>query len=164
MSKKYLEYMGYIERIYQTLDQLDKTPIERDVPLVWEKMHAVSCAHMGRLLALRNGMDPELAAIACLLHDIGRWYSGRQENHAAQGEVPVRGFLEETELSTDAKEQIVKAVINHSDKQNIGTDLEEIVKDADILDCYCYGLEFTSSFHAARLDRLLKDLSAKLQR
>lgn len=152
MNKKYL---GYIKRIFQTLDELDKIPIEREVPIVWEKMHAVGCAHFGRLLALRNGVDPELAAIACLLHDIGRWYSGRQADHAAQGEVPARRFLEETELSADAKEQIVQAVIHHSDKQNIGTDLEEIVKDADILECYCYGLEFTSSFHAARLERLL---------
>jgi uncharacterized protein len=101
-------------------------------------------------------MDPELVAIASMLHDIGRWYSGHQANHAAHGEVPVRRFLEETELSTDVKEQIVQAVIHHSDKQIIGTDLEEIVKDADILDCYCYGLEFENPSHVARLERLLK--------
>jgi uncharacterized protein len=87
-------------------------------------------------LAFNPTNQLKLVAIACLLHDIGRWYSGCQANHAAQGEVPVRRFLEKTELSTDVKEQIVQAVIHHSDKQIIGTDLEEIVKDADILDGY----------------------------
>jgi len=63
-----MQYLEHLERVYRTLDELAKLPIERDYPLIWEKAHATSCSNFGRLLALRVGIDTELAAIACLLH------------------------------------------------------------------------------------------------
>ena len=34
------------------------------------------------------------------------------------------------------------AVKNHSNKTSVGTLIEEIVKDADVIDCYQYGYPF----------------------
>ena len=45
---------------------------DRDETLNWERMHMASCARLGYLLALERGADPDLAACACAIHDIGR--------------------------------------------------------------------------------------------
>ncbi|MDP4125326.1 MAG: HD domain-containing protein [Bacillota bacterium] len=147
-----------LQRIYAYMDCLEENTIERDYPLIWERIHATSCAQIGRMLAEMRGVDTELAAITCALHDMGRWVSGRQNDHAPKGEEPVRRFLMEGTMDDDTREQIVQAVINHSKKDQVGSELEEIVKDADILDCYWYGEKIAKVHHAARLQRTLKDL------
>lgn len=156
------KFIKHLDDIYQTLDELEKHLIERDYPLIWERVHATTCAQVGRMLAQKRSVDTELAALACSLHDIGRWYIGRQADHARHGHEPVRNFLEKLELSTDQKEQIVQAVINHSDKDKTGSPLEEIVKDSDILDCYWHGDAITKPFHVARLKKLLNELQIEI--
>ncbi len=148
------EFIQHLERIEKLLNQLSALDMERDYPMTWERIHAVSSAQMGRLLARERGVDMELAALACSLHDIGRWYTGRQANHAFHGEEPVREFLANMHLSEVEKEEILQAVIHHSEKDKVGSPLEELVKDADILDCYLHGDEITKPFHLARLEKL----------
>ncbi|HVJ49304.1 HD domain-containing protein [Desulfitobacterium sp.] len=150
------EFINHMEEIYALLRDLEQEKLERDYPISWERVHATSCAQIGRLLAKKRGVDMELAALACSLHDIGRWYTGRQADHARHGEEPVRRFLEKNSLSAETKEEVIQAVIHHSEKEKVGSPLEEIVKDADILDCYLHGDEVKKSFHVARLENLLK--------
>ncbi len=151
------EFIKDLQTIFVLLDQLEKQTIDRDFPIIWEKVHATSCAQIGRMLAEKRGVDGEQAALACALHDIGRWISGRQYKHAPKGEEPVRDFLAEKKCTDETKEQIVQAVINHSKKDEIGTPLEEIVKDADILDCHWYGEDIVKPYHISRLKKALKD-------
>ncbi len=156
------KFIKHLNNIYQILDDLESKPIERDYPLNWEKVHATTCAQVGRMLAQKRNVDTELAALACSLHDIGRWYTGRQVDHAQNGYEPVQNFLEKLELSQDHMEQIVQAVINHSDKDKTGSPLEEIVKDSDILDCFWHGDTITKPFHVARLKKLLTELQIEI--
>lgn len=151
-------FIKTLQRIYNLLDELDKENTTRDYPIIWEKVHATSCAQIGRMLAEKRNLDPEPAALACALHDIGRWISGQQTDHALKGEEPVRRFLREWEGEESIRELIVKAVINHSKKEEIGGWLEELVKDADILDCYWHGDSITKSFHILRLEKVLSEL------
>jgi len=130
------DFIRDLQRIYSFLDDLEEQTIERDYPILWERVHATSCAQIGRMLAEQRNLDTEQAALACALHDIGRWISGRQSDHAPKGEEPARLFLAKGKGTEETREQIVQAVINHSKKEDVGTPLEEIVKDADILDCY----------------------------
>ena len=44
-----------------------------------------SCARLGYLMAQERGVDPDLAACACAIHDIGRVLTGRQAGHAEAG-------------------------------------------------------------------------------
>jgi len=152
------EFIYDLQKIYSLLDALEAQTIERDYPIIWEKVHATSCAQIGRMLAEKRGVDVEIAALACALHDIGRWISGRQNEHAPKGEDPARRFLAQKMGSEEAKELIVQAVIKHSKKDEIGTPLEEIVKDADILDCHWHGEDIMKPFHIARLKQALEDL------
>ena len=155
------EFIRILAEINTHLTELEHKNMERDYPIFWERIHAISCAQIGRMLAEIRQVDPNQAALACALHDCGRWVSGRQENHAPQGEDFVRRFLETLNLSPDVRQMIVKAVINHSRKEEVGTSLEELVKDADILDCYWYGDSITKEFHVKRLQKLLADLKLK---
>ena len=56
-------------------------------------------------------------------------------DHARKGAVLALRILNELELgSNDQQEQIALAIQHHSDKEQIGTPLDEVLKDADVLD------------------------------
>ena len=152
------DFLKDLQEIFTLLDDLEVQTYERDYPIIWEKAHATSCAQIGRMLAEKRGVNLEQAALACALHDIGRWISGRQFEHAPNGEVPARSFLAEKKGTEEIKDQIIQAIINHSKKDVVGTPLEEIVKDADILDCHWHGEDIMKPFHMTRLKKALGDL------
>ncbi len=138
------------------IDKYEKLVTERSHFIDWERVHMVSCATIGYDMALERGVDPILAAAACTCHDYGRIITGKQTGHAEAGYEPVKVFLKGTGLFTDEEvETIATAVRNHSKKGEIGTPIEEIVKDADVLDFYRYGYEFARSTQKERLEKLL---------
>ncbi|HZK61480.1 MAG: HD domain-containing protein [Peptostreptococcaceae bacterium] len=128
---------------------------ERDKLIDWERVHISSCAKLGYLMAEKRGFDPVLAACACAVHDYGRIITGKQEGHAEAGYLPAKEFLERTGLFNEEDvEQISLAVRNHSKKAEVGSPLEEIVKDADVMDFYQYGYEIKRQDQKTRLDTL----------
>lgn len=130
---------------------------ERDYPCDWERIHVVSCAKIGLMMAQERGVDPVLAAAACSCHDFGRIINGKQEDHAEFGFVPVQKFLKKTGIFEEKEiEQIAIAVRNHSRKDVVGEPLEEIVKDADVLDFYQYGYDMYKKSQTDRLEKLLE--------
>jgi len=146
-------------RMMKLIAGLEQSGMERDISLNWERIHLVSCANNGFHLAHSRGLDAELAAIACSLHDYGRVVTGRQLNHAGAGYEPLKLFLDETgHLSAAEIETVAQAVKNHSNKGEVGTPLEELVKDADVLDCYQYGIPLVKSEYASRLAAVLAEL------
>ncbi|MCX7678545.1 MAG: HD domain-containing protein [Spirochaetes bacterium] len=136
--------------------------ISREYPLEWEYVHASSTAQIGRLLALKRMIDPELAAIACYLHDVGRIITGKQEGHAKAGEKITRKILSRHNIDSNTVENIVAAIINHSAKEKIGSPLEELVKDADVIDCALYGIVFQKEGFITRLSNCQKELGIAL--
>ena len=99
----------------------------------------INCAAIGHILADKRGVDAEIASIACSIHDIGRILTGKQKGHAEAADGPIQIFLKDTGIFTSEEIEILTlATINHSDKINIGTPIQEIVKDADVLSCYQY--------------------------
>lgn len=133
-------------------------PVERDETLHWERIHLASSARIAKDMAVERGVDPELAAIATALHDMGRIVTGKQKDHAHQGAEPARKLLEQLNLFSEEEIQLlVAAVYNHSDKDYIGTDIEEIVKDADVVDCFEFGMELPRPEQKARYQRYLND-------
>ena len=155
-----------MNRIYviqaNLLAEIDKQAehgMERDYPLAWERIHMASCSKLGQLLAVKRRVDPEMAAIACTLHDYGRIVTGKQVNHAPNGYLPLKALLQEYGLFTAGEIEILaQAAKNHSNKQEIGTPLEEIVKDADVLDCHQYGQTLERPEQRARLAAVLAEL------
>ncbi|MDU2064628.1 MAG: HD domain-containing protein [Sporomusaceae bacterium] len=132
---------------------------DRDYPLDWERIHMASCGRLGQLLAVKRGVDPEMAAIATSLHDYGRVITGRQAGHAEAAYEPLIEFLTNLRLFTSAEiESLALAAKHHSSKEVVGTPLEEIVKDADVLDCYQYGQTLVRQEQRERLAQVQKEL------
>jgi len=143
--------------LLKEIDKYEELIPERDQPGDWERIHISSCAKLGYLMAEKQGTDPILAACACACHDYGRIITGKQAGHAEAGFEPIKAFLRETGLFAEEEiEQIAAAVKNHSNKSEVGSPLEEIVKDADVLDFHQYGYEMPRKEQQDRLERLLK--------
>ncbi|MGI6732232.1 MAG: HD domain-containing protein [Anaerovoracaceae bacterium] len=131
---------------------------ERDQPMDWERVHMASCARLGYILAQKRGVDPDLASFACAVHDYGRIITGKQKDHSEAGYLPVQKFLKELGIFSDEEIDIISiAVKNHSNKAEVGGPIEEIVKDADVIDCYQYGLGFSREEQRIRYEKFLED-------
>lgn len=138
------------------IDKYENVTDERDYPADFERLHISSCARIGYLFGEARGVNPELAAAACAVHDYGRIITGKQDNHAEVGYEPAMEFLRSTGLfDEDEVQQIGIAVKNHSKKSEIDTPLEEIVKDADCLDFHQYGYEMPREEQKERLRKIL---------
>ena len=142
--------------LLKKIDEYEKLIPERDQPGDWERIHISSCAKLGYLFGEERGVDPIIAASACACHDYGRIITGKQAGHADAGYEPVKVFLRETGLFAEEEiEEIAIAVKNHSNKAEVGSPLEEIVKDADVLDFHQYGYAMPRQEQQDRLEKLL---------
>lgn len=145
------------QAILRMIDEHQDTDRNGSPPLDWERIHMISCAKVGYMLAAERGLDPVLSSCACAVHDFGRILTGSQVNHGEAGALPVQEFLRETGLF--AEEEIVLislAVANHSKKGEVGSPLEELVKDADLIDYASYGQTFQRQEQITRYERISK--------
>lgn len=128
--------------LLKEIDMYEEKIPQRDETVEWEKLHMASSSRLAYLMALDRGVDPELSACACSIHDYGRIITGIQSGHAEAGYEPVKIFLKKLgDLFTQDEQEIIAiAAKNHSKKSEIGTPIEEIVKDADVVDCFQYGV------------------------
>ena len=95
-------------------------------------LHGVSFAAV--IIAKKRGQNPELAAMAGLLHDVFAYKRGSYEDHAHLGAAYVRKLLEKAELTTPEETEIIcSAIWHHSDKEVIDSPMDEVLKDADVL-------------------------------
>ncbi len=155
-----------MKRLTKVQDMLFKymnnvsTNNDRVYPLSWEIVHIASAPQFAKMLAEKRGVDPELAAIATTVHDFGRIVTGIQENHAEAGYLPLRNWLQELNLFNENEIEIIAAAgKNHSSKDVVGTPVEEIVKDSDIVDCYLHGHVISKKSHRKRLAKVKKELN-----
>jgi len=126
--------------ILEYIDQQEGKVADRDETLNWERIHMASAGQLAWAMALERGTDPDLAACAASIHDIGRITTGRKAGHAEAGYEPAKRLLAASCLFTEEEVEIIAlAVKNHSSKDVIGTVIEEIVKDADVVDCCQHG-------------------------
>jgi len=145
--------------LLKEIDKYEKLVLERDKFIDWERIHMASCAKLGYLMAQARDEDVELAACACTVHDYGRIISGKQAGHAEAGYLPVKNLLKETNLFTNEEiEEIAKAVKNHSKKAEIHGPIEEIVKDADVVDFYQYGFGFEREEQQLRYEKVMSSM------
>lgn len=144
--------------LLKEIDKYEKLVPERDKFMDWERVHMSSCARLGYLMAQAREVDPELASCACTVHDYGRIITGKQKGHAEAGYLPVKGFLRDTGLFSEEEiETIALAVKNHSRKSETGSSIDEIVKDADVIDFYQYGFGFDREEQKIRYERMLEN-------
>ncbi len=96
---------------------------------------SLACA----LLSLKRKENAELAVIAGMLHDIYSYYNMDSKDHAHKGAEMVRGILNSLDIFTEEEKNLICAAIwNHSDKSSVHGVLDEILKDADVMQHILY--------------------------
>ena len=128
-----------------------------DVPMEEDVYHIMGTIHLATLLADRRGIDREVATAAMLLHDIGRVVTGRVDGHAEAGAELARELLAEVGFTPAETDEICQAIATHVRKAETGTPLEELVRDADVLEVYLSGAPLPPVF-VARVEGMKREL------
>ena len=118
------------KQVYKTLAKCIDD--EQDRAKAVAHLHGVSLA--ATIIAKKRGENPELAAMAGLLHDLHAYKSGSYDDHAHKGAELARKVLRDLEL-TDEKETelICSAIYHHDDKLSVDAPMDEVLKDADVI-------------------------------
>lgn len=97
--------------------------------------HLYGVSKFCALLALKRNVNPELAATSGLLHDIYQVTDKSTVNHAEKGAVVAEFILKTVGgYSNDEIIAIKTAISRHSDKNIVQEPLDEVLKDADMID------------------------------
>lgn len=119
-----------IRRRMDALTAMNPDPDARRTALI--HLYGVSQACAG--LALRRGVDAELAAVAGMLHDIYSCAHGYSPEHARLGAPMAQRLMEELGCFTPEEVAAVcNAIAVHSDKAGKHDPLAEVLIDADVL-------------------------------
>jgi len=124
-------------------------------------LHLYGVSEFAAMLAQKRGHDPELAAVAGMLHDFYVYKTNIHEFHAQNGAEAVRPIIRDLGIFVKEEQKIILcAIFHHSDKNIINDVYDEIVKDADVLQHYYYNVGKT--VHANKATRLKKILNELL--
>jgi len=97
--------------------------------------HLYGVSRFCTLLAIKRGLDAEIAATSGMLHDIYQITAGTTENHAIEGAVIAGKMLKATkQYSAKEISIITTAISRHSKKRKIHEPYDELLKDADVMD------------------------------
>ena len=97
-------------------------------------VHLNGVALGATMLAKKRGYDPELAAMAGILHDLHAYKTGSYDDHAHKGAELAREILEELALTnSEETDMICSAIYHHDDKLVVDSPFDELLKDADVI-------------------------------
>lgn len=151
-------------------DMKDLADEGRDFPIRWNIMHMYSSSQLAKLLAMRRGIEPELAGIAAALHDMGIVRTKKDEGHAEAAKRYVEDFIEKfnnewgaklSKVTQEEKEEIIKAIVQHGQKKIYSDDpFVELLKDVDSLDGYLHGIK-SEGTRLERCKNVMRELVIK---
>ena len=103
------ELRNYINEELYKMEDID----ERTAAIT----HLNGVALAATILAKKRGFDPEVAAMAGVLHDLHAYKTGSYEEHEHKGSELARQILEELQLTNpDETAMICSAIYHHGDK------------------------------------------------
>jgi len=130
--------MDRIEKVREVVDEILLNMSDQEERRC-AYLHLYGVAQACALLALKRKKDVELAISAGMLHDIYSYAKMDSRDHAHRGAEMAREILDSLEFYTeDEKDLICTAIYNHSDKEIIHSWLDEILKDADVMQHVLY--------------------------
>jgi len=120
-------------------------------------LHLYGVSQACALLSLKRKENIELAVVAGMLHDIYSYANMDSQDHAHKGAEMARNILNSLNIfSEDEKDLICTAIYNHSDKAIIHDPLDEILKDADVMQHVLYNPLFDIKEHEQKRFSSLK--------
>lgn len=130
-----------LERLRDEVDMLiyDNCPGESRYFI----MHLYGVSQFCALLALKRGLDTELAATAGMLHDIYQITEGVMEDHAKKGAIQAEEILRRSRMYTEDEISVITAAISrHGKKRSVHEPYDEVLKDADVLQHCLYNTDY----------------------
>jgi len=146
--------MDRLEQLRQTVNEILR---RQESP--WGYVHLYGVSATCVLLAKKRGLDPEMAAVCGMLHDISTYMTGDRSDHARRGAVEAERILTELGCFTPAEVALIRdAISRHADKDAVDGDMAEILKDADVLQPHLYNPGIESRF-PERLKNTLAEMA-----
>ena len=97
-------------------------------------VHLYGVSLAATMIAKKRRLDPELASIAAMLHDLQAYMSGSYDDHAHLGAELARKILGELSLTSYEETEIIcSAIYHHDDKDMVDSPMDEVLKDADVV-------------------------------
>lgn len=122
-----MRVMHFADRLFNQIDE----PVWR----IRAISHSHAVAALAALLARRRGLNVELAAICGYLHDLAAFERCSYEEHAFLGaERAVEVLRELGETDEKILACVRSAVLRHDDLDKTDEQMDEVLKDADLLD------------------------------
>ena len=124
------ELRKYVDGKINKIDDADKR--------ISAAAHLYGVSLAAQVLAKKRGLDPEIAAMAGMLHDMHAYKTGSYDDHAHLGAELAKKILNKLELTTPEETEIIcSAIYHHDDKASIDGPMDELLKDADVFD-HCF--------------------------
>lgn len=117
-------------------------------------LYGVSLA--ATMIAKKRELDPEIASMAAMLHDLHAYKTGSYDDHAHKGADLARKILGELKLTDGTETDIIcSAIYHHDDKLVVDSPMDELLKDADVIDhCLKDSSKAVKEKEQARFDKL----------
>lgn len=147
----------YVNNIFNNISSAK----ERTIAFI----HTYGVAQFCSVIAAKRELNPELAYIGGLLHDIYAYYTGSGLCHAVSGADMARVAIREMNIFTDEEMVIIlSSIFYHSDKVHIHDEYDEVLKDADAIQHFmneaCYDV---IKHFRPRLSKVLEEFGIALE-
>lgn len=160
-----------MERQYTRIDAV-RNVLDHDIKGIRDEevkrcayVHLYGVGQAAAFIAMKRGGDratAELAEVAGMLHDYAKYMDNKEENHAEESALRAKDLLAPMALFTeDEIDLIYKAIHRHSNKQQVDTAFDEIIKDADEMQHYFRNPVEEYFFQKERTQRLMVELGIK---
>ncbi len=122
-------------------------------------LHLYGVSQACALLSIKRQENTELAVIAGMLHDIYSYANMDSKDHAHKGAEMARSLMNSLSIFTEDEISLVcTAIYNHSNKSLVHDTLDEILKDADVMQHVLYNPLFEIKGHEQnRFHSLMKE-------
>lgn len=149
-------------------EYFEKEENESPKPSLDNLLHTYGVGYLSAAIASSRGLDMELAFIIGILHDIGKLTADAEssESHCVAGERRAKEIL--TSLNSFTQEEIeiiCQAIRNHANKRVDGTEYDELIKDADVVEkLFTEGKKFRNKrYKRKRLKNTLRSFELRLR-
>ena len=155
--------MNRIEKVREIVDEMLLNMAD-DRARRCAYLHLYGVSQACALLALKRKENEELAVVAGMLHDIYSYTKMDLEDHAHKGAEMARSILDSLDIfDEEEKKMICTAIYNHSDKAIVQGALDEVLKDADVMQHVLYNPLFDIKPHEqARFASIKKELELEI--
>ena len=125
--------MSRLKEIRKIIDE-KLTAIEDNEKRSAALAHLYGVSLAAAIIARKRGLDEELLCIGAMLHDMAAYLSGSYDDHAHRGALLAKEILQEAGLTSQSENEIICSMIyHHDDKHTIDSEMDEALKDADVI-------------------------------